>query len=409
MGSFQGLGSEISDKVRLIIKNASRRLHGAERREHIAEITSELLNGNVRKAERVFGWGRETIKKGMNELSASIRCVDNYPARGNRKTEEKIPGLVEDIQSITDPGSQAAPRLETPFAYTRITAKAVRKALIDVKRYTNEQLPCENTIGNILNRSGYRLKRVQKTKPVKKIPETDAIFANIYNINNYVNNSPQSLRISIDTKAKLDIGEFSRNGKTRELKPENGLDHDVSPDAKLVPFGLLEPSTNNLSIIYGTSIETSDFIVDCLELWWNKNEFRHSNVEELIINLDNGPQIQSRRTQFIKRIVEFTNNTGLTTHLVYYPPYHSKYNPIERCWGVLEEHWNGTLLSSISKAIKWTETMTWRGIHPAVYLLDKDYETGVTLTKEEMQIYENMITRSEKLSRWDVTINPTSG
>ena len=84
-------------------------------------------------------------------------------------------------------------------------------------------------------------------------------------------------------------------------------------------------------------------------------------------------------------------------------------NLIERCRGILEEHWNGTLLSSISKAIKWTESMTWRGVHPVVYLHEKDYEHGVTLTKEEMQTYENKIIRSKYLPWWDVIINPVSG
>ena len=398
----------MSDKVKLIVKNAATRMHGTERREYIAEITNNLLNGNDRRGENEFGWGRETIKKGIMELATGIKHIDNYRARGNKKTEEKIPGIIEDIRAITDSKSQAAPRLETPFAYTRITAKAVRQGLIDIKDYTDEQLPSENTMGNILNRLGYRLKRIQKTKPVRKIPETDAIFNNVYRASNYVKNNPKSLRISIDTKAKLNIGEFSRNGKTREPEPENGLDHDVTPNAKLVPFGILDTSYDLLSVIYGTSIETSDFIVDCLGLWWEENESRHNSIEELIINSDNGPHVRSRRTQFIKRMVEFANNTGIITHLVYYPPYHSKYNLIERCWGILENHWNGTLLGSIDKAIKWTESMTWRGVHPIVYLHKKDYEHGVTLTKEEMQIYENKIIRSKYLPGWDVIINPAS-
>jgi transposase len=63
-------------------------------------------------------------------------------------------------------------------------------------------------------------------------------------------------------------------------------------------------------------------------------------------------------------MVEFADRHQLSIRLVYYPPYHSKYNPIERCWGILEMHWNGTLLSTIEKALKWAETMTWKGLHP---------------------------------------------
>lgn len=134
------------------------------------------------------------------------------------------------------------------------------------------------------------------------------------------------MRISIDTKAKVNIGEFSRGGKTREKEPEGALDHDMEPDAKMVPFGVFEPSNDHILVVFGTSNETSDFIADGLELWWEE-----SHLKELVINLDNGPHINSHRTQFIKRIIEFADKTGLKIRLVYYPPYHSKYNSIERC------------------------------------------------------------------------------
>jgi transposase len=173
----------IPGRVRSIIKSASDKLSGVKKREYIAEVAIEFCDGNARKAERIFGWGRETINKGIRELQTGIKCTDDYSARGNKKTEEKIPQLAEDIRVIVDPKSQADPRFKTLFAYTRITAKAVRQALIDQKSYSDDQLPCENTIGEILNRLGYRLRRVQKAKPLKKIPETDDIFKNVEQAN----------------------------------------------------------------------------------------------------------------------------------------------------------------------------------------------------------------------------------
>lgn len=173
--------------------------------------------------------------------------------------------------------------------------------------------------------------------------------------------------------------------------------------------GILDTSDDLLSIIYGNSLETTDLIVDSLELWWEKNKERNNYVTELAINLDNGPHLHSHRTQFIKRMVELADKTGLKIRLIYYPPYHSKYNPIERCWGILENHWNGTLLDSVDKTIKWTETMTWKGFHPVVHLLDKVYKKGIKLTKKMMKIYEERLTRSETLPKWDLTIEPVLG
>ena len=78
-----------------------------------------------------------------------------------------------------------------------------------------------------------------------------------------------------------------------------------------------------------------DFIVDCLEQWWEKVSDRFAHIQTLVINQDNGPENHSRRTQFLKRIVEFAQKYRLNIRLAYYPPYYSKYNPIERTWAVL--------------------------------------------------------------------------
>ena len=149
----------LTDATRFAIEQAAGLLTGAKRRRYMAEITREFFQGNARQVERELGWGRETVQKGLRELATGVQCVDNYTARGNKCTEEKWPSLEQDIRELVDPHSQADPQLQRPFAYTRITAKAVRQALIDHKGYVEEALPSENTIGNILNRLGYRLRR----------------------------------------------------------------------------------------------------------------------------------------------------------------------------------------------------------------------------------------------------------
>lgn len=217
------------------------------------------------------------------------------------------------------------------------------------------------------------------------------------------------LRISVDTKAKVKIGDFSRNGKTRATEAPQGLDHDYAADTTLVPLGILNLKNDCADIIFGTSSETSDFIVDGLEVWWNKNKGSYADIKELVINLDNGPSVSSSRTQFIHRMIGFSENTGLQIHLIYYPPYHSKYNPVERCWSNLERHWNGEILNSVDKAIKWASTMTWKGIKASVSLIDKVYEKGISLTKKEMEQYQSKIKRSSSLPKWDVRILPQAG
>lgn len=392
-----------------IIKDAAKALTGFKRRRFQAKVTRKLLDGSARKAERVFGWGRKTVEKGLEELETGFRCIDNYQARGNKKTEERLPNLEQDIRDLVDPHSQAEPRFRNSLSYTRVTAKAVRQALIDEKGYTDEQLPTVRTISNILNRLGYRLRRVKKTEPVKKIEEVDEIFDNVHRENKRSDDDPHSLRVSIDIKAKLEIGPFSRNGKSRGQEAKKGLDHDVKPTATLVPLGILDVVNGLLHIVFGQSNETTDFIVDGLQLWWNTNKERYAHIQELVINLDNGIHQRSTRTQFIKRMVEFADKNGLRIRLIYYPPYHSKYNPVEHCWGGLEKHWNGEILDSIDKAVEWAKTMTWKGIHPVVDLVETVYEHGVKATGKELEEYEQRFERSEILPKWDVTIEPQLG
>ena len=135
-----------------------------------------------------------------------------------------------------------------------------------------------------------------------------------------------------------------------------------------------------------------------------QEQFGH--ITTLVINLDNGPENHSRRTQFMQRIVDFVQQSGLAVRLAYYPPYHSKYNPIERCWGILENHWNGSLLDTIEAVMHFATTMTWKGTHPVVALVTTLYQTGVKLTKEAMDLVEAQITRLPDLGKWFVDITP---
>ena len=391
------------------IKDAAKKLTGAKRRAFQAQVAIDYLNSKPYLAEKTFGWDRKTVALGLNELRTGIVCVDNFKARGNKKTEAKNPQLEVDMVSLAEPESQTDPKFQTAFKYTRITAKGMRKALIADKSWKNEDLPCEKTIGNILNRLGYRLRRVQKAKPLKKIKETDAIFDNLDAVNQASDNREDSLRISIDTKAKVDLCDSSRGGTSRCKKAVQADDHDMGDKSKLVPLGILEVMSGLLTIIFGVSFETSDFIVDGLEHWWLSNKDQYRLINQLVINLDNGPHNSSHRTQFMKRLTEFADKNDLEIVLAYYPPYHSKYNPIERCWGILESHWNGTLLNTRETTLEWAKTMTWKGLEPVVEVLETFYKKGVSIGKKGFQSIADRITRHLLLSKYYVTSQPQDG
>jgi transposase len=164
-------------------------------------------------------------------------------------------------------------------------------------------------------------------------------------------------------------------------------------------------ATGALTLIFGAQ-ETSDFWVDALKLWWQQVRPEYGHIRRLVIFLDNGPKNAGTRTQWLKRVIEFADWSGLEIRLVYYPPYHSKYNPIERCWSSLEKKWGGTLLNSLQVILEQARRMTWLGKHPEVTSLEGDYPGGVRLTKKEMKPYEARLERTATLPKYDITIKP---
>src|SRR4051812_17056949 len=205
----------MEDPVELLdalIRSGARRLTGYQRRSFQAEVAVELCSGNARQAERRFGWGRETVEKGLQERHHGIRCLEDFVARGRQRSEDKDPQLAADIRAIVEPHTHADRELKSSRRYSDRSAAEVRAALIE-KGYAKEGLPGERTMRDILNRMNYRLKRLQEGKPLKKTEQTGAIFANVQAVREQVRDQPETLEISRDTEAKAALGDYVRGGK----------------------------------------------------------------------------------------------------------------------------------------------------------------------------------------------------
>jgi hypothetical protein len=238
----------------------------------------------------------------------------------------------------------------------------------------------------------------------KKVPETEAIFAELTQVHADAQASRETLRLSLDAKATVKIGPFSRGGYSRTQN--KGADHDFEAVGQLTPFGIFVPEHDELDLYFTHSKVTSDFIVDVLDEWWQRNKERFALVRQLLLDLDNGPENQSRRTQFLYRLVQFAQKHQVTVQLAYYPPYHSKYNPIERCWGVLEGYWRGEILSSEEAVLGQARSMTYNGIHPSVHRVTQEYVKGVVRTAAQMKQLETLVYRVPELEKWFVDIEP---
>jgi hypothetical protein len=166
--------SQIAD-----LRLAASKLTGPKRRAFEAEMTLKYCAGNPLKAEAVFGWGRHTVALGLAEKRSGIVCVGSQSAfSGRKRWEETHPQAAQSLRQLADAHAQQDPTFRTRLTYTRLTAQSALQALRE-QGYGEEELPSPSTMAEVLNRLGYRLRKVVKAKPQKKIKETDAIFDNI--------------------------------------------------------------------------------------------------------------------------------------------------------------------------------------------------------------------------------------
>jgi len=161
------------------LRLAASKLTGPARRSFEAEMTLKYCEGDPLMAEVVFGWGRQTVALGLAERRSGIRCLGAQSAfSGRKRWEEQHLQAAQALRQLADAHAQQDPTFRTSLTSTRLTAQAALQALRE-QGYSEEQLPSPSTMAEVLNRLGYRLRRVMKAKPQKKLKETDAIFANI--------------------------------------------------------------------------------------------------------------------------------------------------------------------------------------------------------------------------------------
>jgi Rhodopirellula transposase DDE domain len=241
--------------------------------------------------------------------------------------------------------------------------------------------------------------------PPKKVAQTDAIFANVQAVHTQAQaEGAQTLRLSLDSKAAVPIGPFSRGGYSRT--GTQGADHDFKPDGVLTPFGIFRPQTAEADLFFTDSKVSSDFMADCLEGWIQGRAEELHAVRKLVLDLDNGPENSGQRSQWLRRMALLAQKYGWVVVLVYYPPYHSKYNAIERLWGILENYWRGELLDSEAAVLGYAANMTYRGVHPRVHRVRDKYTKGVKLTKAERKRLEPRLRRKTGLEKWAIEIPP---
>jgi hypothetical protein len=159
---------DLTEPIKGYLRDTAASLAGCDRRLFMARTVRLLGPGGQRRAERELAWSRVTIRKGLHELTSSIRCLDDYAGRGRKRAEEHLPHLLDDIRAVVDGQAQTDPTFQTQRLYTRLTAAQIRHQLVLQKGYADADLPSAETIRRKLHQLDYHLHAVQKCKPKKR-------------------------------------------------------------------------------------------------------------------------------------------------------------------------------------------------------------------------------------------------
>ena len=271
---------------------------------------------------------------------------------------------------------------------------------------------CANTVARLMNQLGYRLRTNEKTIARCRPADRDAQFRQIAELR--LRFADQCLPIlSIDTKKKEQIALFKNAGKEWALKRRAVLDHDFPSDAKgvAIPYGIYLPIPNVGMVFVGTSHDTPEFAVDCVEAWWRLDgRDRFPAMHHVLILADGGGSNGSRCRAW-KYFLQhrLCDPHHLTVTVAHYPSGASKWNPIEhRLFSEISKNWAGVPLESYETVLNFIRTTkTETGLRVQSTLVNKNYETGFKVTNKQMASLS--IDYAPTLPQWNYTIRPAEG
>ena len=240
--------------------------------------------------------------------------------------------------------------------------------------------------------------------PPKKVARTGAVFADVAEVHERSRSEGHTPRLSLDGEAPVPIGPFPRRGESRA--GARGADHDSRPEGTPTPFGTFRPDTPGAHLFFTDSKASSDFVADRPEQYPRGQGEAIAGVREPVLDLDDGPEDGGQRSQWLLRILLLAQRRQWHVVPAYYPPYHSKYDPIERFRGVPGESWNGALSTSGAAVLGHARNMTYDGAHPEARRNDRTYVKGVELPHRRERRLERWLKREEGVEKWAIDIPP---
>ena len=317
---------------------------------------------------------------------------------------EANPQLVENFQSILRDHTAGDPMRED-VKWTNLSRRQISRRLKELGTPAGK-----NVVSRLLWEHGYRRRKPQKKRTMGQHADRNAQFERIAQLKQQFLDAGQPV-ISIDTKKKELLGNFYREGVADGVEPTVVNDHDFPSyaDGKVIPHGIYDLAKNEASLHLNSSHDTTEFACESIELWWHEQgRSDYPQAEELLVLCDGGGSNSSSKYLFKADLQALSNRLGLRIRIAHYPPYCSKYNPIEhRVFPHVTRACQGVPLETIETAKHYMEkTETTKGLNVVVRIIAKAFATG---RKYAADFKKTMtIQFDDHLPNWNYTAVPES-
>ncbi len=372
-------------------------------KRQFATLQSEILgHGGIKYTSELLGVSVKTIYRGKNEDIVTDERIRKQGA-GRKKIEAKIPSIDEMFLSVLKDHTAGNP-MDDKVLWTNLKQDEI--SLLIYKKYNVNV--SRTIIRQLLEKHNYKRRKLQKDLPLREVADRDAQFKTINKYKEeYIKRGNPIL--SIDTKKKEMIGNFYRDGQLYCTETIYTFDHDFKNFAEgvIIPYGIYDYIDNKGYMYLGTSKDTSEFSCDNIKKWWEKyGKYQYKDCDSILILCDGGGSNNSRHHIFKDDLQKLSNSIGKQIRIAHYPPYTSKYNPIEhRLFSYISKAWSGVVFDSIETVKKLIEkTTTKKGLKIEVEIIENVYETG---RKVDPNFKDNMkIEFDNYLPKWNYKVNP---
>lgn len=366
-----------------------------------------LGHGGITAVAAATGLSRTTISTGIAQIeSGAAAQVDGRvrrPGGGRKRKETHDPGLLAALDALVEPGTRGDP--ESPLRWTCLS---VRQLATTLTRQGHPVSP--QKVAQMLHEAGYSLQGTQKTLEGTTHPDRDAQFRHIADKVAEMQREAEPV-ISVDTKKKELVGDFSNRG--REWQPQGEpvpvRVHDfVDPDlGKAIPYGVYDLSANDGWVSVGVDHDTAAFAVETIRRWWlTMGSERYPKATKLLVTADSGGSNSARVRAWKAGLQRLADELGLPISVCHYPPGTSKWNKIEhRMFSRITQNWRGRPLVSHEAIVNLiANTKSTTGLKIRAALDDGEYPLGVKIPDDQMKALR--LSRDEFHGEWNYTLSP---